>query len=175
MANFWKFCEYLSLRMASFWKFWLYKFQPQGKRNKKKTVESRDFRLMFCQDQRKDRQVTMEKLLLLIDSKKSWIDQKCLYICFCEFIFAKYEFSAYLACIYFRECLLKENFACIWFCEINQTSRNSRKYVHAKISTFKADKNRILHFQLPSLHFKRLVFQTAFAIYFIGYFPDPKF
>ena len=42
-----KFREYLSLRMTSFWKFWVYKFQPQGKKNKEDTVESRDIRLMF--------------------------------------------------------------------------------------------------------------------------------
>ena len=34
-------------RMASFGKCRVYKFQPQRKRNKKKTVESRDVRLIF--------------------------------------------------------------------------------------------------------------------------------
>ena len=48
--------------------------------------------------------------------------------------FVKYEFCVYLACIYFRECRLKDNFACIQFCEIDQ---NSRKNTHAKISTIK--------------------------------------
>ena len=33
--------------MASFWKIRVYKFQPRRKKNKKKTVESRDIRLMF--------------------------------------------------------------------------------------------------------------------------------
>ena len=33
--------------MASFWKFRVYEFQLQGKKNKEKTVESRDIRLMF--------------------------------------------------------------------------------------------------------------------------------
>ena len=71
MANFWKFGEYLSLRMVSFWKFWVYKFQPQWKKNKqKKQLNQGTFGKCFCHDQRKDKQVTMEKLLLFIDSKK---------------------------------------------------------------------------------------------------------
>ena len=84
---------------------------------------------------------------------------------FCELIYAGYEFSPYLACIYSLVLILRNqpNFG------------NLRKYVHAKISTLKVDKNRRLHFKLPSLHFKSLVFHTAFAIYFVGYFPDPKF
>ena len=57
----------------------------------------------------------MEKLLLLIDSKKKLNQPKSFVHFFCELIFAKYEFSPYLACIYFRECLLKENFACFNF------------------------------------------------------------
>ena len=57
----------------------------------------------------------MKKLLLLIDSKKKLNQPKSFVHFFCELIFAKYEFSPYLACIYFRECLLKENFACFNF------------------------------------------------------------
>ena len=34
-------------RMASFWKFRVYKFQVQRKKNRKKTAESRDIRLLF--------------------------------------------------------------------------------------------------------------------------------
>ena len=41
------FREYLFSITASFWKFRVFKFQPQRKKNKKKTVESRDIRLMF--------------------------------------------------------------------------------------------------------------------------------
>ena len=53
----------------------------------------------------------MEKLLLLIDSKKKaeLTNIFCAHISFC----AKYEFCAYLPCIYFRKCRLKENFAYI--------------------------------------------------------------
>ena len=79
----------------------------------------------------------MEKLLLLFDSKKaqpiSFVHIFFLFF-FRVLIFAKYESFAYLACIYFRECRLKENFACNLFWEIDQ---NSRRYVHAKISTLK--------------------------------------
>ena len=57
----------------------------------------------------------MKKLLLLIDSKKKLNQPKSFVHFFYELIFAKYEFSPYLACIYFRECLLKENFACFNF------------------------------------------------------------
>ena len=46
--------------------------------------------------------------------KKSWINQHflCIFIFSRVFIFAKYGFRAYFACIYFREWRLKENFAC---------------------------------------------------------------
>ena len=48
--------------------------------------------------------------LLLIDSKHL----AELILCVFFFVyFVKYEFCASLACIYFRECRLKENFACI--------------------------------------------------------------
>ena len=63
MANLWKFREYLILWMTRFWKFRIYKFQPQRKKNKKNTAESRDIWL-FLSNQRKDRQVTMERLIL---------------------------------------------------------------------------------------------------------------
>ena len=43
----------------------------------------------FCQDQRKDRQATIEKLLLLIDSTKSWINQRFLCIIFSEYLFSR--------------------------------------------------------------------------------------
>ena len=33
--------------MAKFWKFWVYKFQYQRNKNKKKIVESRGIELMF--------------------------------------------------------------------------------------------------------------------------------
>ena len=55
----------------------------------------------------------MEKLLLLIDSKKKLNQPKKICAFFCELIFTKYEFSPYLAGIYFGECFLKESFACI--------------------------------------------------------------
>ena len=37
----------------------------------------------------------------------------------------KYEFCASLACIYLRECRLKENSACIKFCKIGQNSQKN--------------------------------------------------
>ena len=55
----------------------------------------------------------MEKLLLLIESKKAELINICCAYFFRVFIFAKYEFCAYMTCIYFRECRLKENFPCI--------------------------------------------------------------
>ena len=60
-------------------------------------------------NQRKDRQLTIEKLLLLIDANKklnqptSFLD-----IVFHIFIFTKYEFCTNLACIYFRKRHLKK-------------------------------------------------------------------
>ena len=79
----------------------------------------------------------MEKLLLLFDSKKAQPISLHIFFFFRVLIFAKYESFAYLTRIYFRECRLKENFACNLFCEIDQNSRNSRRYIHAKISTLK--------------------------------------
>ena len=104
--------EYLFLRLAvSFLKFRVYKFQPQRKKNK--TVESGDIWLMFLSrsTQQKDRQVTMEKLLLLILKKAELTKLFCAYFFSCKYYFREYEFCAYLACIYFRKCRLKENFA----------------------------------------------------------------
>ena len=55
----------------------------------------------------------MEKLLVLTDSKKkAELTNIFLSIFFRVFIFGKYECYAYLARISFRECRLKENFAC---------------------------------------------------------------
>ena len=78
----------------------------------------------------------MEKLVIdwIILKKAEWTNIFCAYFSSCMILaFAKYKFCAYLECIYFRECRLKENFACIWFCKIVQNSRN----VHAKIGTLK--------------------------------------
>ena len=55
----------------------------------------------------------MEKVLLLIDSKKAELTNIFVHKFFHVFIFTKYEFCAYLACIYFSECRLKENLAYI--------------------------------------------------------------
>ena len=114
-------CEYLFLQMASFWKFHVYKFQPQRKKNTKNTVESRDIRLMFL-SRSMERHAGHEKkkLLLWIDSKKAELT----YIFWAHFFFSyiyfgKSEFWAYLVYIYFCKCSLKENFVCILFCKIN--------------------------------------------------------
>ena len=45
-------------------------FSPKEKRIRKKQLSQRTFGQRFCQDQRKDKQATMEKLLLFIDCKK---------------------------------------------------------------------------------------------------------
>ena len=82
MVRFLKFRLYLFLRMASFWKFGVYKFQPQRKKNKKKTVESRDIRLMFLSKSRERQAGHDGKFLLSIDSSKSWINQHFLCIFF---------------------------------------------------------------------------------------------
>ena len=55
---------------------------------------------------------------------------------FFVFIFAKYGFYAYLVFMYickYKE-NLKENFACVYFREINQNIQNSKKFEHAKMS-----------------------------------------
>ena len=52
--------------MASFWKFRVYKFQPQGKSNKKKAVESRDTRLMLL-SKSTERQVVYDGKTVVID------------------------------------------------------------------------------------------------------------
>ena len=101
------------LRMASFWKCEVYKFHLHRKQNKKKTLESRDVRLIFL-SRSVERQAGRNGKTVVTDwfFKKSWINQHYLNL----WIFAKnakYEFFAYLACIYFRKCRLEENFACI--------------------------------------------------------------
>ena len=65
---------------------------------------------------------------------------------FCLYVFARYGFCEYLACIYFHECRLKENFMCVHFCKIDQNLKNPQKYVHAKISMFKIAGCRIAFF-----------------------------
>ena len=63
----------LLLRMTSFWKFFekfeFINFRPKERRIRKESWIKRAFS-GFCQDQRKDRQVKMKKLLLLIASTK---------------------------------------------------------------------------------------------------------
>ena len=89
---------------------------------KKNTVEPRDIRLFLSRSTEKQAGHHSYWLiidLLLTDSKTSWII--FMHIFFVHFV--KYEFCAYLACIYFCECRLKENFACISFYEIDQNSR----------------------------------------------------
>ena len=83
------FCEYLFLQMASFWNFWVYKFQPQRKKNKKKTVESRDIRPFLSRS--RERQVGHDGKTIVID----WFWKKAeLTNIFC---------SNFFSCIYFQE------------------------------------------------------------------------
>ena len=111
------FCEYLFSRMTVY-EFRVYKFQPQRKKNKKNNWIIGDSANFFCQDQRVDVQIKMEKLLLLIDSKKSWINQHFFVyffwcICFreiwilCKFIV--YLFSQMPFRRKFRVCLILRN------------------------------------------------------------------
>ena len=67
--------------MASFWKFWVYKFLPQGKKPKKNPVESRKIRLMFL-SRSTERQAGRDGKTVVIDwfLKKSWINKKFLCI-----------------------------------------------------------------------------------------------
>ena len=101
----------------------------------------------------------MEKLLLLIDSKKSWINQNILCISFFLWIYFR---EIWIFCIFgvylFSRMPFKKNF-CVYL-----ILRNSRKYVHAKMSTLKVDKNRRLHFKLPSLHFKHFTLHFQFIL-----------
>ena len=79
-------------------------FSPKEKTIRKRRLNQWIFGLCFCQDQREDMQSTLEKLVLLIVSKKSRINQHFLWIPFFMYFFGgKYEFCAYLACIHFRE------------------------------------------------------------------------
>ena len=98
------FCEWLVFENFEF-----INFRPKENRIRKRQLTQGTFGC-FCQDRRKVKQVTMEKLLL-IHYKKSWTNQNFLCIFFFVFIFTKYDFCAYLGWIYFRECRLKENFA----------------------------------------------------------------
>ena len=93
------------LRMASFWKCEVYKFQLHRKQNKKKTLESRDMRLIFL-SRSMERQAGRNGKTVVTDLflKKAELTTNIIWI---------YEFFAYLACIYFRKCRLEESLACI--------------------------------------------------------------
>ena len=65
---------------------------------------------------------------------------------FSLYILGRCEFCEYLACTYFHECRLKENFTCIHFFKIVQNLKDSQKYAHAKISMFKIVGCRIAFF-----------------------------
>ena len=66
--------------------------QPRRERNKKRTqLNQGAFDKCFYQDQRKGRQVTMEKLSIINNNKKSQ-----------QFFCIFFGFRAYFACIYFR-------------------------------------------------------------------------
>ena len=80
----------------------------------------------------------MKKMLLLI-LKKKHPELTNIFNAYFSLVFVseKYEFCAYLECIYFPNCRLKETFAYMKYYEIEKHSRNSLKYVHAKISALK--------------------------------------
>ena len=55
------------MQIEGFSKFQVYQFQPQRKKNKKRQLNQETFGC-FIQDQPKNRQIVLEKLLLLMDS-----------------------------------------------------------------------------------------------------------
>ena len=100
--------EYLLSRIANFWTFWVYKCQLQRKKNSKKTVESRDIRLMFL-SRWMEGEACHDGKTVFNDwcwKEVEFINIFCAYF-FRIFIFAKYELYAYSECIYFCKWLLK--------------------------------------------------------------------
>ena len=115
--------------MASFWKFWVYTFQPQNK-NKKKTVESGDIWLMILSRSTERQAGHDEKSYHWLILKKAELTNIFL-LFFFYFIFRKFEFFAYVACIYFCECYLKENFGGFNFAKSTKIHEiHKKKYRH---------------------------------------------
>ena len=94
------FREYLFLQMVSFWKCQLYKLQPHRKQNEKRQLNQGILPNFSVKINEKTGRSQWEKLLLLIDSKKSWINQHFFVyffwcICFRE-IWILCKFTVYL-------------------------------------------------------------------------------
>ena len=118
--------------MTSFWKFWVYTFQPQSK-NKKKTVDSGDIWLMFLSRSTERQAGHDEKSYYwLILKKVELTNIFLLFFFFFYFILRKFEFFAYVACTYFCECYLKENFGGFNFAKSTQIHE-----IHEKIYTWR--------------------------------------
>ena len=67
--------------------FEIINFSPKEKRIRKRQLNQRMFGECFCQDQRKDRQVTMVKLLLLILKQAELTNIFCAYFFFSSIYF----------------------------------------------------------------------------------------
>ena len=79
----------------------------------------------------------MEKLLLLIDSKKSSFNQYFLCVFFRVFIFAKYKFVDIRRLFIFANGVSEKTSCVTDFAKIAPNSCSSQKYVNAKMSTLK--------------------------------------
>ena len=99
------------LRMASFWKLLVYKFYLKIKKNKKRQLNhghSANVSVKIYGETGRSRRKNCCYWLIL---KKLILP--AFFVHFFFVYFAKYGLCAYLACINFRECCLRENFACI--------------------------------------------------------------
>ena len=98
--------------MASFWKFWVYKFQPQRKKNKKKTVESRDIWLIFL-SRSTERQARHDgKTCYWLILKKAELTNIFVHVFFFFiFIFGKYGFFRILSVYLFSQMQCKRKFS----------------------------------------------------------------
>ena len=137
------FCKYLFLRMASFWKFRVYKFQCQRKKNKKKTIESRDIQLMFLSRTTERKAGHDGKTVVIVWFwKKVELDQH--FLCIFFFVYFREIWTLRILSVYlFSRMSFKRTF---WFYLILQNrlnSHNTRKNINAKISTLKVDIARI--------------------------------
>ena len=111
------FCEYLFLRMASFWKFRVYKFQRQRKKNKKRTVESRDIQLMFLSRSTERKAGHDGKTVVIVWFwKKVELNQH--FLCIFFFVYFREIWTLCILSVYlFSRMSFKRTF---WFCLILQ-------------------------------------------------------
>ena len=115
------FREYLFLQMVSFWKCQLYKLQPHRKQNEKRQLNQGILPNFSVKINEKTGRSQWEKLLLLIGSKKSWINQHFLVYIFNIFFFLYSEIWVFciLNVYLFLEMPFKEKF-CVYLILWNQ-------------------------------------------------------